>query len=50
MSFANKTGGEVIAVHNKDAYDAWDDATWILTASFIIFTMQSGKFCMIVVV
>ncbi len=24
-------------------YDlSWDDATWILTASFIIFTMQTG--------
>lgn len=22
----------------------WDDATWILTSSFIIFTMQSGMF------
>ncbi len=22
----------------------WDDATWILTSSFIIFTMQSGTF------
>ena len=21
----------------------WDDATWILTSSFIIFTMQSGN-------
>lgn len=21
----------------------WDDATWILTSSFMIFTMQSGK-------
>ena len=21
---------------------SWDDATWILTSSFIIFTMQSG--------
>lgn len=21
----------------------WDDATWIITASFIIFTMQTGK-------
>ena len=21
----------------------WDDATWILTSSFIIFTMQSGE-------
>jgi hypothetical protein len=25
--------------------DSWDDATWILTSSFIIFTMQSGQFC-----
>lgn len=23
----------------------WDDATWILTSSFIIFTMQSGWLC-----
>ena len=22
---------------------SWDDATWILTSSFIIFTMQSGE-------
>ena len=22
---------------------SWDDATWIMTASFIIFTMQSGE-------
>ena len=22
--------------------DTWDDATWILTSTFIIFTMQSG--------
>ena len=22
-----------------------DDATWILTSAFIIFTMQSGKIC-----
>ena len=21
----------------------WDDATWVLCASFIIFTMQTGK-------
>ena len=21
----------------------WDDATWIMCASFIIFTMQTGK-------
>jgi len=27
-----------------DDVEAWiDDATWILTSSFIIFTMQSGK-------
>ncbi len=24
-------------------FNKWDDATWILTASFIIFTMQSGN-------
>lgn len=23
---------------------SWDDATWILACSFIIFTMQSGNF------
>ena len=23
---------------------SWDDATWILTSAFIIFTMQSGKY------
>jgi hypothetical protein len=22
----------------------WDDANWILTASFIIFTMQTGNY------
>lgn len=22
---------------------SWDDATWIMTSSFIIFTMQSGS-------
>ena len=26
----------------------WDDATWILTSSFIIFTMQSGSFSFVV--
>ena len=25
----------------------WDDATWILTSSFIIFTMQSGSFLLL---
>ena len=24
---------------------SWDDATWILACSFIIFTMQSGELC-----
>ena len=27
----------------KIATLSWDDATWILTSSFIIFTMQTGK-------
>ena len=22
---------------------SWDDATWVLTSAFIIFTMQSGE-------
>ena len=40
--------GGVTASERKAAVDAsslltWDDATWILTSSFIIFTMQSGK-------
>ena len=28
--------------NNRTPMD-WDDATWILTSSFIIFTMQSGE-------
>ena len=24
--------------------NSWDDATWILTSAFVIFTMQSGKY------
>ena len=32
----------------RDIYTAsHDDATWILTSAFIIFTMQSGKFLFI---
>ncbi|XP_022105223.1 putative ammonium transporter 2 [Acanthaster planci] len=27
---------------NPDIYNSWDDATWILTSAFVIFTMQSG--------
>ena len=23
--------------------NSWDDATWILTSAFVIFTMQSGE-------
>ena len=34
----NYTGSAV------DTSLSWDDATWILTSSFIIFTMQSGMF------
>ncbi len=30
------------AVPQEDP-DSWDNATWILTCTFIIFTMQSGK-------
>lgn len=26
-------------IHNL----SWDDATWILTSSFIVFTMQTGQ-------
>lgn len=32
--------------HSRHKMDSpWDDATWILACSFIIFTMQSGKLC-----
>ena len=39
-------GNSTVAVITKssDREMTWDDATWILTSSFIIFTMQSGKF------
>ncbi|XP_035701617.1 putative ammonium transporter 3 [Folsomia candida] len=33
----NETGSD-----GKDGDFTWDDATWILTSSFIIFTMQTG--------
>jgi len=36
----------------RDNSEDWvDDATWILTSAFIIFTMQSGKdtFCVPIV-
>ena len=36
LSDGNWTGGD------KPAVSTWDDATWILTSTFIIFTMQSG--------
>lgn len=28
--------------------NSWDDATWILTSSFVIFTMQSGKYIVLI--
>ena len=28
---------------SPDEEITWDDATWILTSAFIIFTMQSGE-------
>ncbi len=37
------TAAEVTPVPTTaEAEMTWDDATWILTSSFIIFTMQSG--------
>ena len=38
-------GPTMYAVTTKSPDDeiTWDDATWILTSAFIIFTMQSGK-------
>ena len=36
-------GANVTATMNRNIREmTWDDATWILTSSFIIFTMQSG--------
>ena len=38
---------QVITLSPKEALEraliSWDDATWILTSAFIIFTMQSGE-------
>ena len=31
-----------LTTRNPDDEITWDDATWILTSAFIIFTMQSG--------
>lgn len=33
----------VTTTASKSNNNSWDDATWILTSSFIIFTMQSGN-------
>ena len=45
------TSGHVREPTSTDSLDdrkiatlSWDDATWILTSSFIIFTMQTGGF------
>ena len=35
-----KNGGDIIV----KGPITWDDATWILTSAFIIFTMQSGRY------
>ena len=35
------SGAEKIPHSNEEI--SWDDATWILTSSFIIFTMQTGE-------
>ena len=32
-----------VTTKNPDDEITWDDATWILTSAFIIFTMQSGE-------
>lgn len=37
--YANLTA----AAARSDPGTSWDDATWILTSAFVIFTMQSGK-------
>ena len=38
----NGTAGESGSGDEGDGW-IWDDATWILCASFIIFTMQTGE-------
>lgn len=42
VTFAFDLTTKGTAVEPRDAA-SWDDATWILTSSFIIFTMQSGE-------
>ena len=32
----------VIVSSESPVSNPWDDATWILTSTFIVFTMQSG--------
>ena len=40
---ANLTDSDgIIVIDSFTANTRWDDATWILTSAFIIFTMQSG--------
>ncbi|XP_075253265.1 ammonium transporter 2-like [Convolutriloba macropyga] len=41
----NSTEGAIVVVEETTtvaASNPWDDATWILTSTFIVFTMQSG--------
>ncbi|XP_064619944.1 putative ammonium transporter 2 [Lineus longissimus] len=39
---SNLTQNNVSSTAVSDRLITWDDATWILTSSFVIFTMQSG--------
>ncbi len=40
-SYVQTTKGTTVD-NGAEGAITWDDATWILTSSFIIFTMQSG--------
>ena len=39
----SQTTSFYVTSKSPDDEITWDDATWILTSAFIIFTMQSGK-------
>ena len=43
MSMEKMMTTEQTSIATTEEPMTWDDATWILTSSFIIFTMQSGK-------
>ena len=45
-TWSNSTPAVSVGLDPHDADKTvitWDDATWILTSAFIIFTMQSGE-------